>query len=124
MAKQAKSGSTSLTTSDPPPAVEDVNQVFEWIVSGHSEHHVLDAINSQLGGQPARPLIDAAWVRICETGDAPISGIIAWAIEASRLAYQKMIETADYPGALRAIKQVVDLAERRPIPMDSDEGAE
>jgi phage-related baseplate assembly protein len=121
MAKQAKSGSTSLTTSDPPPAVEDVNQVFEWIVSGHSEHHILDAINSQLAGQAARPLIDAAWVRICQTGEAPLNSIIAWAIEASRMSFQKLIETGDFAGALRAAKQVVDLAERRPLPMDESE---
>lgn len=122
MAKQAKSGNTSLTTSDPPPAVEDVNQVFEWIVAGHSEHHVLDAIQSELGGQPARPLIEAAWVRICQTGDAPVSAIIAWAMEASRLAYQKLMESGDFAGALRAAKQVVELAERRPPESDDKEG--
>lgn len=124
MAKKSNAHSTALATTDPPPEAAAVNKVFEWIISGHSEHHVLQSINEELGGQPARPLIDAAWLRICETGDAPVSGIIAWAMEATRLTYQRMMDTADYTGALRAIKQVVDLAERRPIPMDDDGGAE
>lgn len=97
---------TELATVDLP--AEQINQVFNWIVAGGSEHDITEAIVTTFkdAAAPAKPLIVAAMQRIAKSADAEPDVIRGWCIEATRHVYQRAIEANDLPTALRAVKQL------------------
>jgi len=107
MNRRAKS--TELATVPDLPA-DRVNQVFNWIIAGGSEHDITDAIAQTWEDAKAMPLIVAAMQRIAKSADAEPDVIRGWCIEATRHVYQKAIEVGDLATALRAVKQLQGMA--------------
>jgi len=89
---------------------EQVNQVFNWIVAGGSEHDITEAIALNYEGAQPKPLIVAAMQRIAKSADAEPDVIRGWCIEATRHVYQRAIELGDLATALRAVKQLHSMA--------------
>jgi len=87
-----------------------IAQVFTWILSGASEHEITEAISSNWPEAQAMPLIVAAMQRIAKSADAEPDVIRGWCIESTRLVYQRAIENNDLATALRAIKQLHQMA--------------
>lgn len=102
---------TELTAAA--PAVGDqskkVHQVFLWIISGATEHQIHEAIALEWPAADARPLSVAAMARITEAADFDAKTIRGWCFEAYRDLYRRMIETGDFAGALRAVKEIQTL---------------
>jgi hypothetical protein len=97
--------STALAT---PP--DRIAQVFGWIVAGAAEHEIAEAIAANWPDAKAKPLIVAAMKRIAAGADADPGTVRGWCIEATRLIYQRAVEAGDLATALRAIRQLHDLA--------------
>ena len=97
-----------LAVIDDPPT-KQVNQVFRWILSGASEHDIVEAIAAAWPDSDARPLIVAAVAKIAESASLDGNIVLGFCVESTRDLYRRMVEIGDFPGALRAIRQLRDL---------------
>ena len=87
------------------------DQVFAWIISGHSDADVLGAIEKYWPGQKPKPLLVAAWKKIARSGaGADADSVRGFVIEAARVIYQKALEAGDFSAALRAIKTIAEFS--------------
>lgn len=86
-------------------------QVHAWIVEGQTEDQINQAIAQIWPDQKARPLIIAAMKRIAAAAEVNRDSVIGWCFEATRLVYRRSIEKGDHGAALRAIRQLLELAD-------------
>lgn len=97
------------------PAVVDaesvarINQVFKWILAGHTEIDIQTEIQTQWPGTDPKRLIAAAVVLIRESGNVDPETVRGWCFEATRELYARMVAIGNYPGALRAVRQLLDV---------------
>lgn len=104
------SESNPLVTLDKKAA--RVNQVFAWILSGATEHEVSEAIAAAWPDAKPKPLIVAAIQRIRESAAIDAETVTGFCVEATRDLYRRMIADGDFAGALKAIKQLSEIARR------------
>ena len=91
---------------------EAVNMVTEWILQGMSEALIVEAIEQQWPEKTnlfsiARKCLSQSTCELRETA-------ADWCLSATHFLYQKCVEAADYAGAMRAVKQISELALKRP----------
>ena len=91
-----------------------LNQVVKWVLTGATEHDVVDAIKQAWPEDDAVPLITAAIDRLRAAGDFDHQIVLGWCFEATRDMYRRMVDIGDFPGALRAIKQLAELSRHKP----------
>jgi hypothetical protein len=85
---------------------EHVNQVFEWILAGATEHDVKDSVATEYPGTDPMPLIVAAITRFQEAGAFDEQTARGWCFEAYRDLYRRMVECGDFTGALQAVRLI------------------
>ncbi len=91
-------------------APDPLRQVIGWIMAGHSEADIVEAIETTFPEVKARPLIVKAIAEIAKSGRPDGTLVKAFAIEGTRGIYRKALEVGDHQTALRALKQIVDLS--------------
>ena len=101
---------TALTTAPPKPPADPLPQIVDWILNGSSEGQIIEAIEATWPKRKARPLIVEAMKKISAAGTVDAESVRGFAIEASRLIYQRCMEAGDHPTALKALRQLVDLS--------------
>src|SRR4051812_38016457 len=89
----------------PPP----LPPVVSWIIAGHSEPDIVDAIKKTWPKTKARPLILEAVRQIAKAGAPDGELVRGFALEGTREIYRKALEVGDHQTALRALKQLVEL---------------
>ena len=109
MSGRTKSANTSIKKCDPQPCDKQVNQIVKWILSGATEGDVAEAIEAAWPDATPKPLIVAAIERIRAAGDFDKQVVLGWCFEATRDLYRRMVDIGDFPGALRAVKQLAEL---------------
>jgi hypothetical protein len=87
-----------------------VHRIYQAILEGASEHDVLGEIAAAWPDVDVRPLVVRAMERVARAGEADPALVRGWCIEASRELYRRMLEGGDLQGALRAVKQLAELA--------------
>ena len=87
-----------------------VNQVFQWIVQGATEHDILEAMRQAWPQTAHAPLLLAAIDKIRDSSQIDAVTVLGFCVEATRDMYRRMVEIGDFAGALRAVKQLRDLA--------------
>lgn len=94
------------------PAVDPlrVEQTVRWLLSGARDADVVEAIRATWPDQELQPLIAAAVENLAASADYDQTVLRGWCFEATRDVYRRMVEIGDLVGALRAIKQLADLA--------------
>jgi hypothetical protein len=108
----------TLETVKPTPA--QVNQVVKWILTGTTSFDIFEAIAATYPGTQAGPLMLEA-MRYFENASAFEPGIVrGWCFEAARDLYRRMVECGDFAGALRAVKQIQEMARNVPNREDPD----
>jgi len=91
--------------------VDKVAQVYAWIIAGASEYEINETIRKNWPKQQTRPLIAEAMKRIAAAGAKPdAASVKGWCLEAMRLVYKTALETGDTATALRAIRQIEEVA--------------
>lgn len=98
---------TSLITAPDPSRVE---QVLKWIVAGNRDAEILAAIATNWPDQKPIPLVNEAMTCLKESSEFEQDVLVGWCFEATKDVYRRMVELGDLVGALRAIKQMHDLA--------------
>ena len=91
-----------------------VEQVFRWILAGATEYDIDEAVRTAWPDvNPAPPIVEAI-AKLREAGAFDQQVVFGWCFEATRDLYRRMVDIGDFPGALRAIKQLADLTKRQP----------
>ena len=106
---------TGLKPAVEPPPADRIEQVFRWIVEGHTEQDVDEAVAETWPDQAAQPLIVAAVVKLAKAGKLDAGIIRGFCFEAFRELYRKMVEAGDLAGALKAVKEIDEMARRQEI---------
>lgn len=90
-----------------PPALE---ALIDWIVRGHGEKDLRDALATYYPGESPEVLIEQAATHFTHAGKADRTMVRGFCIEAYRTVYQKAFDIGDYTTALRALKQLENTA--------------
>ena len=99
-----------LVIQPPTTPAGKANQVLKWIISGASEFDVVEAIATTFptDDQAALLLAGIRLLRDASTIDPDM--LRAFAFEATKDIYRKAVEISDLPTALRALRQLQDIA--------------
>lgn len=121
MPQPPKRTDTSAKKCEPP----QVEQVRKWIISGASAYDIAEAIAKAFPDANAAALMIAAMKELETAANFDPAVVQGWCFEATRDLYRRMVDIGDYPGALRAVKQIADMAVKvsRQEP-EADEAAE
>jgi hypothetical protein len=98
--------------AQPDAQVNPIRQVVGWIVAGHAQPDIEDAIRQTWPDAKVRPLIVAALKQISKSGEPDRQLVIGFALEVTREILRKAMEVADHQTALRAVRQLVELSEK------------
>jgi len=112
MPRRTKSSSISATNCKADPA--KTNQVLKWILTGATEHDITEAIKASWPDAAARPLLVAAIEQLRDSADFDPQTVLGFCFEATRELYRRMIDIGDFAWALRAVKQLTEIAGKRP----------
>ena len=82
------------------------NQVFQWIVQGATEFDIQEAMHQAWPDANHASLLLAAIEKIRESNQIDPHTVLGFCFEATRDLYRRMVEIGDFPGALRALKQL------------------
>jgi hypothetical protein len=111
MAERIAEPQRTLVKANGKATADPLRQVAVWIVEGHSDVHIAEALADKFPRAKAGQLLAAAKAKLAEEGaDADEDLIRGAALEGTRLVYQKCLEIGDHQTALRALKQLVELA--------------
>jgi len=81
------------------------------MLQGASGAQILEAITEKFPSLDAATLLIGAGNHFEQIANADTNLIRGWCFEATRDLYRRMVEIGDYANALRAVKQLRDLAE-------------
>lgn len=99
---------TAISTTQSVDAVA-ARKVFDWIVAGHCEHDIIEAIQQQFPNASVRPLIAHAMTQLTQAGKADPDLIRGWSLESARELYRRAMEANDAANALAALKFIAKL---------------
>ncbi|GAF71789.1 unnamed protein product, partial [marine sediment metagenome] len=109
---------TDLVTTDikTDPAATDI-QVHRFIVEGFSNADILEYLDKNgITIEDAKRSFENALNKFIKASKMPKSVMHGWCLEAYRDLYRRLLETGDYTGALRAVKEISSLADVMPKP--------
>ena len=110
----------SLTQS--PLLNDQLKQVYAWVLDGHDEHHIREAILAEWSDADPPMLLAAALDKLAQSADFNEALLLGFCLEATRHLYQRMLGIGDFSGALKAIQQLHKLATTTPpIPAEPAE---
>jgi len=111
MSETAAAGAIATITATADKAGR-IDQVFAWLIAGHSEADIIAAVEKFWPGTKPRPLLINAWKRIARSGaNADHDSARGFVIEATRETYRRAMEAGDYSAALRAIKMIAEFSQ-------------
>ena len=90
--------------------VEAFNDVKKLMVEGHRSENIVEYIRKTYPNESIEELLNAAGEYFSGLSEADPKVIAGWCFDATRELYQRMIAVGDFTGALRAVKQLRDLA--------------
>lgn len=106
---------TQLASKDlsrPPTEADRVRETIKWILAGHAEPDIVDAIVQKWPKQKTKPLIAKAIQQIAKAGEIDTNLVFGFCFEATREIFRKASEVGDHQTALRALKQLYDLSKK------------
>ena len=100
----------------PAPLSPQAVQVVKWLTEGHAAQDIIAGIREKLPGADPDGAIAEATQYLAKQGDLDRAVVTGWAAEACRELYRRMVSVGDFANALRAVKQLTDLASPRREP--------
>jgi hypothetical protein len=97
-----------------------VNHVLKWVIAGGTEQDIREAVAHHFPGDDPHELLGAVMLGLINASNFDRDVITGWCVEAYRDLYRRMVDAADYAGALRAVKLLADLA-RDHVPSPREE---
>jgi hypothetical protein len=79
-------------------------------LAGATDRDIRTAITAHFPDADAQSLIVNVLKDLEKKSDTSPDLALGWCIEATREMYRRMVEIGDFPGALRAVKQMAELS--------------
>lgn len=117
-ARTAKNALTRRQNKEDTPAPDQAaahRQVLAWLIEGSNELDIRNGVDELLPGHAVDQLLENAFTHFANVGTIGPPALVAtfgFCIEATRDLYRQMKEVGDFAGAMRAVKQLKDLAEQ------------
>jgi len=90
------------------------------VLEGHSRQDVQEAVAKHYPGEEAGGLLAAVMLAFERDAANLNADVVAgWCFHAYRELYRRMMDTGDYPGAMKAAKLMLELA-REHVPDDDE----
>lgn len=86
-------------------------QVYEWLIEGHTSADIREAGKEKYPGENIDNLIVLALDSFAKAASADTTVIRGWCLESYRHLYKKMVEIGDYNGAIRAVKEITRMTD-------------
>lgn len=96
------------TTSTPPPALV----VVDWLLTGASEQQVREALAARYPGVAPGPVMAEVQQHLVAAGNPSSDAVRGWALLAYRSLYQRLLQTGDYDGCRKCIREITMLSSR------------
>lgn len=110
MARRKPPDTSSAISCEPSVDPARVEQTVKWLLTGARDADVVEAIRTTWPDQALPPLLAAAVEGLAASAEFDRSVVRGWCFEATKDLYRRMTEIGDFAGALRAVKQLADLA--------------
>jgi hypothetical protein len=94
---------------------------MKWILEGNTPHDVKEAIATEFPNDDAAELLSHVVFGLKESARVPNAVVVGWCFEATRDLFRRSLAAADYPTALKAVKQLADLSRTRTNVPDADD---
>ena len=85
------------------------NQVYRWILEGASEYDITEAMQQAWPDANQTAILLGAIEKIREASRLDPTTVRGFCVEATRDLFRRMVEIGDFPGALRAVRQLREL---------------
>lgn len=95
------------------PTSDQVDRVVRWVLAGATEAEILAAIDKEWPEANTKALIAAAFALFREAGDFDGQAVLGFCYEATREVYRQALKEKNWALALKAVKQMSDIAEKR-----------
>lgn len=92
-----------------------VYETLQLMLLGHDEKAIRERLAINHPGMDQEDALRRVMDHLQGIGASDPDVIRGWAIDATRVMYQRLVDEGDYPNALKAIKQIMGLA---PKPSD------
>lgn len=93
-------------TPEPPPAVA----VVQWLITGASEHDVLEALRAKYPTADARKTMQAVREHFAGEGQPDTDALRGWVLVSYRELYRRMLEVGDFDGARKVLKNITEVS--------------
>ena len=93
-------------TPPPPPAVA----VVQWLITGASEHDVLEALRAKYPDADPRKTLAAVRTHFAAEGQPDTDALRGWVLASYRELYRRMLEVGDFDGARKTLKNITEVS--------------
>jgi len=93
----------------PPPPPPAPVAVVQWLISGASEHDVLEALRARYPGADVQATMAAVADHLAAEGQPNGDALRGWALVCYRELYRRMLEVGDFDGARKVLKNITDI---------------
>ena len=101
---------TALAPQAPPR-----EQVIGWLLEGHRDSDIKQAVESLWPNEDPMALMHAAVDHFAKAADCDRAVVLGWAMEAYRDLYRRLLEIGDFANAMKAVKELVALASKHSV---------
>jgi len=102
------------------PNADPKAQVIAWLIEGHTDHDIKQAIAQHWPNRAATKLLRAAVDHFAEAAQCDVDVVIGWALELYRELIRKNLASGDLAEARKVIKDMVDLAAKHGVHSETE----
>jgi hypothetical protein len=100
---------SNLRVTSDQAGVTPVDEVIAWLIEGHRDADIREAIRQKWPDQEPGALQLAAIEHFERAAGCDVAVVHGWALEAYRDLYRRMVKIGDFANAMKAIKELVRL---------------
>ena len=89
-----------------PPAAA---AIVQWLLTGASEHDVLEALRARYPDADAGATLAAVRERLTAEGTPDTDALRGWVLLSYRELYRRMLEVGDFDGARKVLKNITEV---------------
>jgi len=83
--------------------------VLQWLVSGASEHDIVEALRAKYPDADARQTLAAVREHLAAEGQPQPDALRGWVLVSLRELYRRMLEVGDFDGARKVLKNITEI---------------
>jgi hypothetical protein len=118
---EPKKKKQALTTPPAVAPIDPLHQTIIWLVDGARTEDIADSIRGHFPKADPAKLLELAADHFATVAASDERVVIGWALEATRELYRLMRDGGDYPGALKAVGDMLKHSNRLTTPEEPEE---